>query len=50
MALSKKHQAIVERARRDPKFRLELLKELIRMAVRADPELLDRALEKIESK
>jgi hypothetical protein len=50
MALSKKHQEILNRAHLDPKFRLSLLKELLRLAVARDPELLDKALEKVESK
>jgi hypothetical protein len=37
------------RAHRDPEFRLRLLKELMRLAVKADPELLDKAVVKIES-
>ena len=47
--LSKKHKEILERAHQDPTFRLALLKELMRLAVKNDPELLDKALARIES-
>jgi hypothetical protein len=48
--LSKKHKDIMLRAHSDPKFRVELLKELLRLAIKADPELLEKALNKLESK
>ena len=50
MALTKAHKAIIERAHLDPEFRTELLKELLRMAVASDSELLDKAVKRIEDR
>jgi len=50
MALSKAHKQIIERAHLDKEFRVELLKELLRIAVAQDTELLDKAVAKIEAK
>jgi hypothetical protein len=40
-------QVIMERAHVEPKFRVELMKELLRIAIKADPDLLDKALQKL---
>ena len=48
MALRKKYQDILDRAHADPKFRLNLLKELMRLAIKADPDLLEKAMNKLE--
>lgn len=50
MALSSWHKEIIARAHVEPEFRLALLKELVRLAVAADPDLLDKALNKLETK
>ena len=51
MALTREaRQTIMERAHNDPKFRTELMKELIRLAIKANPDLLDEALLKLEQK
>lgn len=51
MALSREfRQTVIERAHRDPKFCKELLKELVREAVKNDPDVLEKALNKIKQK
>ncbi len=50
MALTPWHKEIIARAHIEPEFRVALLKELVRLAVAADPELLDKAVSKIEAK
>jgi restriction endonuclease Mrr len=42
--------AIMKRAHADKEFRTELLKELLRLAVSADPELLERAVARVEKR
>lgn len=46
--LTKEHKSAMERAHEDPKFRTALLKELIRIAMAADPKLLDKALDNLK--
>lgn len=41
---------IIERAHRDPVFRMELLKELLREAIKNDPDLLEKTVEKLDAK
>lgn len=43
-------QVIMERAHVDPKFRVDLMKELLRIAIKANPDFLDEALAKLEKK
>jgi len=43
-------QTVIARARRDPEFRMELLKEIIREAVKEQPEIIDNAVKKIDKK
>jgi len=42
--------AIIERAHKNKSFRDELLKELLRIAIANDPELLEKAVAKVEKK
>lgn len=43
-------ETVIARARRDPEFRLELLKEIIREAVKHNPEIIDNAVKKLDKK
>lgn len=49
MSLTRDYKkTILDRAKKDPKFRVALLKELLRLALKADPALLSKALLKLE--
>lgn len=49
MALTRDfRKTLIERSNKDPKFRVVLLKQLIKMAMEADPHLLAKALLKLE--
>ena len=49
MALTREEKAsIIARAHAEPVFCKNLLKELIRLAVTADPDVLEKALKKIQ--
>ena len=51
MALTREFRAtVITRARRDPEFRMELLKEIIREAVKNNPSIVDSAVKKLDSK
>ena len=51
MSLTKTRQKeIISRAHRDPEFRLALLKELFREAIKNDPNLLEKTVEKLDAK
>ncbi len=51
MALTREFRAtVIARARRDPEFRMELLKEIIREAVKNNPSIVDSAVKKLDSK
>jgi hypothetical protein len=51
MALTRDFKAtVLARARRDPEFRLELLKEIIREAVKENPDIVDNAVKKLDKK
>jgi hypothetical protein len=51
MALTRSaRQTIIERAHKDPVFCKALLKELLRLAVASDPELLEKAVARVEKK
>lgn len=43
-------QTILDRAQRDTKFRLEFLKELTRQAIKHDPDLMEKVMEKLDAK
>jgi hypothetical protein len=43
-------QTILDRVHRDPKFRLEFLKELTRQAVKADPDLMEKVMKVLDDK
>lgn len=44
------NREIIARAHVEPKFRTDLLKELLRLAIAQDPKLLTKALQKLEEK
>jgi len=50
MLTKAERMAIIERAHRDKEFRDALLKELLRLAVASDPELLEKAVARVEKK
>ncbi len=51
MALTKDYiDMIKERAARDPKFFKELVKEVLKEALKIDPEILERVYNKIKEK
>lgn len=51
MAITKSaRESIMTRAHADKEFRTELLKELLRLAVAADPELLEKAVARVEKR
>lgn len=43
-------KTIVDRAKKDPEFRLELLKEIMREAVKENPDIIDNAITKVDAK
>ena len=51
MALTRSaRQMIIERAHKDHTFCKALLKELLRLAIAEDPDLLEKAMKKIDKK
>lgn len=44
------NKEIILRAKNDPVFRMQFLKELVRMAVANDPDLISKVIFKIENK
>ena len=51
MALTRSaRETIMTRAHSDKEFRTELLKELLRLAVASDPELLEKAVARVEKR
>ena len=51
MALTRDFKVtVIARAKRDPEFRLELLKEIIREAVKENPDIVDKAVKKVDTK
>ena len=50
MLTKAERMAIIARAHTDKTFRDELLKELLRLAVASDPELLEKAVIRIEKR
>ena len=51
MALTRSaRQTIIERAHKDHTFCKALLKELLRLAIAEDPDLLEKAMKKIDKK
>jgi hypothetical protein len=51
VALTREFRAtVIARAKRDPEFRLELLKEIVREAVKYNPEIIDNAVKKVDAK
>jgi hypothetical protein len=51
MALTREFRAtVIARAHADPVFRMELLKEIIREAVKDNPDIIDKAVNKVDSK
>lgn len=51
MALTREYkQTIIDRAHTDKVFCKELVKELVRLAVLADPDVLEKAVKRVETK